>query len=62
MSKLRTVISIIKTKNYIVITDDINDGYVEPHAAHSFLAEVEPILEHLKQTGREYNLQKDVKL
>jgi hypothetical protein len=54
MKKIRLIISILKTNNFILITDDISDGFVLPHVAHEYLALLEPISEHLKQLGREY--------
>lgn len=56
MSKLRLSKAILATKNYVVITDTINDGYVEPQYAEEFLEQIEPIVEHLKQLAREYTL------
>jgi hypothetical protein len=57
MSKLRLA-NLFKSKNYIVITETINDGYVEPHYAEEFLEQLEPICENLKQMVREYTLAK----
>lgn len=56
MNKLRLIMAILRTKNYIVITDDVDDGYVEPQHAHDFLELLQPICEHLKQLGREVTL------
>lgn len=56
MSKLRFA-SLLKTKNYIVITDTINDGHVEPEVAEEFLNILEPICENLKQLVREHTLE-----
>ncbi len=57
MSKLRLA-SLLKSKNYIVITETINDGYVEPQYAEEFLEQLEPICENLRLTAREYTLAK----
>lgn len=57
MSKLRLA-SLLKSKNYIVITETISDGHVAPQYAEEFLEELEPICESLKQLAREYSLAK----
>lgn len=57
MSKLRLA-TLLKSKNYIVITETINDGHVEPQYAEEFLEQIEPLVEHLKQLAREYTLAK----
>lgn len=54
MKKIRLILSILTTKNYIVITDRINDGYVEPQVAHEYLEMLSPISEYLKQLGAEH--------
>lgn len=57
MNKLRMIWSLLKTTNYVVITDTINDGYVEPQHAHDFLELIEPLTQHLRVLGREYLLE-----
>jgi hypothetical protein len=56
MGKVRAIMSLITTKNYIIITDTINDGYVHPQLAHEYLELLLPLTEYLKQAGREYTL------
>lgn len=55
MSKLRLA-NLLKSKNYIVITETINDGHVEPQYAEEFLEQIEPLVESLRQLAREYTL------
>lgn len=55
MSKLRAMFSILKTKNYIVITDTISDGYVLPEASLEFALLLDPIQDNLKQQARTFN-------
>lgn len=50
MSKLRIILAILRTRNYIVITDHISDGYVEPQYASDFLGLVEPVADELRLT------------
>ncbi len=57
-NKARLYKGLIATTNYIVITDKINDGYVEPQFAEAFLEQLEPIMDSLKLLARDYKLGK----
>jgi|GEM_PF-5101758 len=37
MKKIRLILAILKTKNYIVITDHLNDGHVVPESMEVYL-------------------------
>ncbi len=52
MSKLRAIYSLIRTKNYVVITDTISDGFVLPEDSLEIALLLDPIQENLKQQAR----------
>lgn len=56
MSKFKMITSVLKTDNYIVITDDINYGSVNPQDAEDYLEVLGQITEMLKESAREYTL------
>ena len=56
MSKLRCIISLLSTNNYVVITDSINDGHVEPLAANEFSEQLYQVAQQVDSLAREVNL------
>lgn len=52
MSKLRCIVSLLTTKNYVVITDTISDGHVEPYAADAFSDLIGPVYANLIELTR----------
>jgi len=58
MDKIRPLFELIRTRSFIVITDRINSGKVDPASAEYYLETLEPVMEHLKQLARAYTMEK----
>lgn len=56
MSKIRCILSLLVTKNYIVITDKINDGYVMPDAASAMSLQIGEVYNYVEDLADGYEL------